>query len=110
MDRLAELVERLTRDLDDRAVVRWGHDGQPFTAALVIDGEWLCAAGMSGDAAVEDAASHIVNVFQDTVIENHGGRPIPACPVPGHPHPAALRRTPGGLGWRCPAADAPVAH
>jgi hypothetical protein len=100
---LTLLVERLVRDLDPAARVEWTVEPRTITAALVIDGARLCAAGVPDDKPVVAAAMQIVDLFQDAVIERLGGRAVPACPVAGHPHPAALRPDGDGAAWRCPA-------
>ncbi|TWV44839.1 hypothetical protein FRZ03_16845 [Streptomyces misionensis] len=64
------------------------------------------------DDALPDrlALTLLAEQLQDSVIESTGGRPVPPCPVPGHPHPAAPRAVDGVLSWRCPMGDDPGAR
>jgi hypothetical protein len=104
---LAVVVESLVRDLDPEAAVEWTVEPGTVTAALLLDGTMAVAAGVPDHLPVVTAATQIVEILQDAVIEHEGGRAIPPCPVPGHPHPAALRAEPDGPVWRCPTGARP---
>jgi hypothetical protein len=113
---LGAAVARLVADVAEGSGRDVALAWQGTEAYLALDGERVASAWSCGGR--REAAAYLAGVFQGVLAERLGGAPLPACP--GHPHAAAVRTTPGGVGWHCPATGAvlrayrveapPVAH
>ncbi|MEW2623912.1 hypothetical protein [Streptomyces sp. NPDC048106] len=85
-----------------------GAEGAAPSSGVGVHVTLSYADGSSVTVELEDALPEaealglLAEQLQDSVIEATGGRPVPPCPMPGHPHPATPHVSSGIVYWRCP--------